>query len=45
VLGDWELNQNAVDGGIVVEAGDLFDKFCFRNGIGVVEEFAVDTSL
>ena len=45
MLGDWELDQNAVDGGIVVETGDLFDKFGFRNGIGVVEEFAIDTCL
>jgi len=34
-----------MDGGIVVETGDLFDKFGFCDGIGVVEKFAVDTCL
>jgi hypothetical protein len=42
---NWELDQNAVDSRVMVEAGNLFDKLGFRDSIRIMEKFAVDTCL
>jgi hypothetical protein len=36
VLGNWELNKNSVDGGIVIELGNFLNELCLGDGIGVL---------
>ena len=45
MLGNWELNENSVDGGIVIEPGNVLDEFYLGDGIRVVQKFAVNTCL
>jgi hypothetical protein len=45
VLRDWELDENAVNRGIIIEAGNLFDEFGFGDGGRIMEKFAVYSCL
>jgi hypothetical protein len=45
VLGNWELNQNAMNRRIIIQTGYLFDKFSFADSSRVMEKFAIDACL
>lgn len=45
VLWDWELDQDTVDGGVVVQDIDLVDELALSGRLGEVNELAADTSL
>jgi hypothetical protein len=44
-LGEWQLDEDAVDRRVVIEARDLFEKLGFGDGLGQLEKFAINTCL
>lgn len=45
MLRQWQLDQYAVNVGVFVELGNVFEQLCFGNVLRVVLEFADDIGL
>lgn len=45
MLGNGQLNKNAVDGGVVVEAFNVVEEFTFRDIAAIALKFACDIGL
>jgi len=45
MLWEWELNDNAVNGWVIVQGGNGLEKLGLGCGVGEVDEFAIDASL